>query len=103
MSYVHVPFFEMEHENLGASISELEAVTNLGYGELHAIDLPEGVEVEERRMCHTWGDSHPHLYEILRADLVRKLHSGSHRDAHTKALSQSTCSATEVCVAVHIR
>ena len=55
MSYVHIPFFEMEHENLGASISELEAVTNLGHGELHTTDLPEEVEVEERRMCHNWG------------------------------------------------
>ena len=102
MSYVHIPFLEMEHENLGASMNDLEAVMNLGYGELHPTDLPEGVELEDRRMCHNWGDSHPHLYELLRADLVRKLHTGHHRDAHTKALS-AKCGAAEVCVAVHIR
>ena len=46
MTYVHVPFVEIEHSNLGASIEYLEEVTNLGHGELYAEDLPANAEIE---------------------------------------------------------
>ena len=103
MSNVHTPFFEIEHDNLGATVSGLEALTSLDYGELHPTDLPDNVEFIEKKICHICGDSHPHLYELLRADLLRKLHSLSHDDARTKVLAASRCSAAEICVAIHIR
>jgi len=46
VTYVHVPFVEIEHSNLGAGIEDLEEVTNLGHGELYAEDLPADAEIE---------------------------------------------------------
>ena len=30
-------------------------------------------DIEERKQCNDWGDAHPHLYELLRRDLVHKM------------------------------
>ena len=51
MAYVHLPFMEMEHENLGASIGVLERLTNLGHGELRPEDLPEDAGTLEPNEC----------------------------------------------------
>jgi len=46
VTYVHVPFVQIEHSNLGAGIEDSEEVTNLGHGELYAEDLPADAEIE---------------------------------------------------------
>ena len=51
MAYVHLPFMEMEHENLGASVEDLEHLTNLGHGELGPEDLPEDAGTLEPHEC----------------------------------------------------
>jgi hypothetical protein len=51
MAYVHLSFVEIEHENLGASIGDLEHLTNLGHGELRPEDLPEDAGTLEPYEC----------------------------------------------------
>jgi hypothetical protein len=101
MSMIHL---RLEHNNLGASVDELEQLVNLGYGELRPSDLPADAEIQERVHCHHWGDSHPHLYELLRKELVYKLHySGYSLGGQSRQERLSSCAQTDICVAVHVR
>ena len=61
-------------------------------------------DIEERKQCNDWGDAHPHLYELLRGDLVHKMQSARDVPGNAAQLwSLPKCSGEEVCVAVHIR
>jgi len=58
---------------------------------------------QERKDCNYWGDTHPHLYELVRRDLVHKMQSGSYGKALERPLSASSCGDADICVAIHIR
>ena len=85
MAYVHLPFMEMEHENLGASIGDLENLTNLGHGELRLEDLPEDAGTLEAYEC-------PATYPLTIHRLL------SHIQDRLVALGPGRCPQVQCCV-----